>query len=294
MPESPDLSDLKVRATTISSDLAGPDENRIIEIADRTIGIISRAMVHSRYNAIPDEVVHLGREFPDLARLVVARLISRADGDTVSTWPETVRLELVRQGHRILAHCENASNPMGFDDDIVQKDIGIARLALYPCRAQVVERSSGVSLRLLLSKDLASACSLGVALALQGGRRPYYEIHTHTPMLDGFDLAGWTACFEMVADLMVNDRGILGVIGISWFYDPAIEAISPRLAYLRTLPIAGGALFLRSQSTERDAALATATSATRRALYESGQYVPTSFAMIWQRKGLLQWRHRTG
>lgn len=290
MPASPDITSLLIRARHVADAIAARNTPDLRRVAAQALDIIRREMHGTRYNAVPNSLIALGNEYPALPRLVLAMLVADTNIGIISQWPDTVRTELIRQDYRIIASCEDTATTLSFDHDVVQKDLGIARLELYPFRARVVERSSGVPLRLLLTGALPSAISLGIVLLMQGGRRPYYEVHTHTPMLDGFNVEGWTACFEMTADMMEVQQYVKGVIGISWFYDPAIASISPHLAYLHALPLSGGAYLLRCKSSAKDVALATATSATRRTLFESGKYTPTSHAFIWQRKDLLRWR----
>jgi hypothetical protein len=199
--------------------------------------------------------------------------------------PDAVLPELLRQALRILAIDEPS-----LQDDAFLKDLSICLLLSFPCVAQVVEQIGGIPRRALTSGGPGQALRLGAYLVrtgLQAG--PYLEIHTHTPMLDGFNEAGWERCYELVAELLALRPDCPGMVGGSWFYDPALADISPRLAYLADTPIGGGAFRVRLGASAVDAELATATSASRRALVEAGKYVPTKWLLVWPRKALLAW-----
>ena len=80
--------------------------------------------------------------------------------------------------------------------------------------------------------------------------------------------------------------------GTSWFYDPALPAISPRLAYLQSTPLANGAHLVRHGPGADHTARATETSPTRKALVASGSYVPIAGTIMWPRSDLLSWAVR--
>ena len=77
--------------------------------------------------------------------------------------------------------------------------------------------------------------------------------------------------------------------GTSWFYDPQLETVSPRLSYLRARPIERGAFIVRSGTLPFDIQSATAKSENRRRLYEAGKYIPVAYTLLWPREKLLAW-----
>jgi hypothetical protein len=176
----------------------------------------------------------------------------------------------------------------GVGDDIFLKDLGILRAALVPCASHVVFRRSGVPRRLLLSqRPLAMIRALAYFGLRCGGVAPFLENHVHPAMLAHFNPEGRERCYQLVAELLRRWPDSRGLMGLSWYYDPAVSAISPHLAYLRDVPERGGALFLPAGEGEDVVRVAIATSATRRRLYESGGYRPTRYLMAWSRRGLL-------
>ena len=85
--------------------------------------------------------------------------------------------------------------------------------------------------------------------------------------LNEFNEQGWDKCYLRIADLLDLRKDIQGMIGTSWFYDPQLLEISPRLAYLQKCPLERGAFLLRHGTGHFDIEHATMTSKTRRRLY---------------------------
>ena len=253
---------------------------------DAAIELLDRAMPGHGYQDLPDELFDLAGDEPVFPALLAARLLSVvATRRSARRVPDTMLPELRRQAMRILS----LTGP-SLDDDAFRKDLSICLLLSLPCVAQVVEEIGGIPRLALTTGGVGQAMRLGrylVATALRSG--PYLEIHTHTPMLGDFNPAGWERCYELVAELLAPRPEFLGMVGGSWFYDPALAGISPRLAYLADTPINGGAFRVRLGASAEDAELATATSQSRRALVEAGTYVPTRWLLIWPRKALLAW-----
>lgn len=78
---------------------------------------------------------------------------------------------------------------------------------------------------------------------------------------------------------------VRGMWGGSWFYDPALEEVSPRLSYLRKVPAENGAYVFYSNIDIDGGALATSES--RKKAYESGNYLPKSYSLMWPRRAML-------
>jgi hypothetical protein len=124
-------------------------------------------------------------------------------------------------------------------------------------------------------------------LALSGRHQPMFENHVHPEMLDRFDEGGRRAGLGLVACLLRHRPEVLGLMGTSWFYDEAVGRLSPRLAYLREVPLRHGAIFLSAETTEDAAKSALSRSATRRQAAEEGRYRPRNVTLLWPRKSLL-------
>jgi len=177
-------------------------------------------------------------------------------------------------------------------DDHFLKDIRITGGYSVPCGAQDVDLYSSIS-RLSGLKSMVTQRDLrnGWAVVRRGGP-PWFEIHTDPRHTEDFNEEGWERCYRRIADLLVRWPKVKGMVGTSWFYDPQLVAISPRLAYLQTTPLANGALVVRHGPGAIHTERATATSPTRRALVEQGSYVPICCSLLWPRDELLGWARR--
>ena len=283
--------------TEALADIAHAAERRIAELqagrtpdlmrrVDTAVALLDRTMPQRGYSDLPEELSALAADDAGFAPLLAARLLAGiAERRPARALPNAVLPDLRRQAMRILT-----LDAPSLDDDAFRKDLSICLLLSFPCIAQVVEQTGRLPRRALTAGGIGQAMRLAQYLAATGFRSgPYLEIHTHTPMLDGFNPEGWERCYELVAELLALRPNFLGMIGGSWFYDPALAVISPRLTYLADTPIAGGAFRVRFGASESDTELATATSPTRRKLVEEGRYVPTRWLLIWPREAMLAW-----
>lgn len=116
--------------------------------------------------------------------------------------------------------------------------------------------------------------------------------HTNTSRLDEFNEAGWDKFYLRVAEVLTRREHVRGLAMTSWFYDPALLEISPRLAYLQTRPQERGAHLMKHGSSDHAIEFATRTSETRRQAYEKGQYLPTEYSILWGRRELLTWANQ--
>lgn len=289
------LEQLRRDAEACYERLAGRASPEDIEAAREAYQLLVENAARSKYDEIPAQVRTLNRKHERLGGLVMARALSALKGSCMRRGlPGRISLECARQGRRVLETLDTATPPVAsFGDDVFLKDLAIALGSAVPCVARVVDLHSGLPRSLLFGAPSRPRLALLGILLRRGRLAPFLEVHTHTPMLDGFNPAGLRQCYGMIADLLLNDPECLGVIGASWFYDPVVAKISPRLAYVRDIPASGNAVFIARSATQTDAMLATAASPTRRRLFEAGEYVPTAYVMIWRREHLLEWRERS-
>lgn len=203
--------------------------------------------------------------------------------------PARVRGHQSRQFRRILSDQERIVAVCSLDQDLFQKDFGLASLRLYAAAAQLVDYRAGVGRALLMKGGFSDLPRRLTIFARIGGFQPFFEIHTHDFYLDEFTPDGWDECYRCCAELYSVHPRVLGMYGGSWFYDPSLATISPRLAYLRDVPQSGGAHVLFDSVNAQSTKLATSTSPTRKALFDQGSYKPASWALIWPRAGQLAW-----
>lgn len=177
-------------------------------------------------------------------------------------------------------------------EDIV-RDLRLTSTRSIPCGAQIVDNCTYAPKSLYRNNGLVNNLqSLWLFYGRMGGLSPLYRIHTDTRYLKYFNAAGWDECYLNIAEIMRRNPHIRGMIGTSWFYDPQLETISPRLAYLRKRPQENGAYLRYGGPGDVHTERATATSNTRRELYEKGEYIPTCYTLMWARKDLLRWADR--
>jgi len=259
---------------------------QLVQQVDAAVALLDRAMPGRRYQDLPEELDDLAVGDALFPAMLAARLLAGVSARCPARLvPDAVLPELQRQAFRILELQEPS-----LDDDAFRKDLSICLLLSFPCAAQMVEQTGAIPRRTLFTGGPGQALRLGAHLVRTGLRSsPYLEIHAHTPMLGDFNPAGWARCYDLVAELLAMRPQWLGLVSGSWFYDPVLARISPRLSYLADTPLRGGAFRVRLGASAEDARLATATSPTRRALVESGSYVPTRWLLVWPRKPLLAW-----
>lgn len=159
-----------------------------------------------------------------------------------------------------------------------------------PCGARVMDLKSSVPL---------SSVILGVARMRDvrpvfryvsvNGSGVWFRSHTDTGYLDEFSEEGLDRFYLRVAELLKRRKNVRGLVGTSWFYDPLLGKVSPRLGYLFSNATSRGAFCLKHRTTEFDVQMALKTSQTRRRLFEEGKYVPMSYSIIWPREKLLSW-----
>lgn len=179
-----------------------------------------------------------------------------------------------------------------WSNDLFAKDMGICTLRLIPAGAQLVE-ISGVPRRVLFDDPRKIIQNLWFFIFKTRGFKPFYEIHTHLGNLSEFHPDGWHRCYVRIGELLRMNPKIKGMQGGSWFYDPALSEISPRLEYLRSVPCSNGAKIFFLQE-EGGSSSALSKSETRKQLYVEGKYLPKSYLLVWARDDLIHYSERDG
>lgn len=177
-------------------------------------------------------------------------------------------------------------------NDKFSKDLSVCLLRLIPMGAQKVN-VNGIPRRIMIKAGPASGFGMFInILSEMGGFRPLYELHTDehdSSALFEFTPDGWDRFYVRVAAMMELNKDIKGIFGISWFFDPQLERISPRLNFLRERPLQNGGRFFFVTQNKNGSGGALARSATRQRLFEKGEYIPANYILIWPRKQLIQW-----
>lgn len=191
---------------------------------------------------------------------------------------------------RIGAFLSAADGP--YDADHWSKDVRFSLTLSVPAtRTQVIDLSSPLGIGQVFQhvRDGHGLKALGRYLTTPSRKGPWLEVHTESRWLDDFNEDGWNRAWAVAADICRARLYLAGMIGSSWFYDPPLTDISPRLAHLRLNPLNGGAFMIHQGPDEIHTVRAAAASPTRKALIESGDYVARSWLMVWPRRELIAW-----
>jgi hypothetical protein len=197
-------------------------------------------------------------------------------------------LALYPQALAILAQTLTAPGP--YDPDHWAKDVRLVLGLTVPCGAQLVDLHARIGPGEVLRHAVQRSDPLTPLRYLAAtGRGPWAQIHTEQRHLDDFNPAGWDACYVRIARLLERRPELRGMMGSSWFYDPPLRGISPRLAYLQERPLQNGAFLVHQGTGPLYTERATQTSPTRRKLVEAGEYTPRSWILAWPRAAMIRW-----
>jgi hypothetical protein len=131
-------------------------------------------------------------------------------------------------------------------------------------------------------------CLRSVVLRLHG-LGPLFRVHIDERDLSEFDEAGWDRAYLRAAEMLRLYPKTRGTVGTSWTLDPQLDRLSPRLSYARQCQLDHGAFLRREGPSELTTQRALAKSSARRRAYERGEYVPTTYTIVWPRRDLLRW-----
>lgn len=179
-----------------------------------------------------------------------------------------------------------------YDPDYWAKDVRFTLALSVPAsRTQTIDLSSPVGPGQIIRNGLHGHgwSQVFAYLKAKGWRRAWLETHTESRHTVDFTEEGWDRVWASAAAICERRPDLAGVIGSSWFFDPPLETISPRLAYLRLNPLKGGAFIIHQGPGEIHSQRCGATSPTRRAMIEAGEYLPRSWLLVWPRSALLTW-----
>ncbi|WP_336973161.1 hypothetical protein [Sphingobium aromaticiconvertens] len=179
------------------------------------------------------------------------------------------------------------SPPESYDlqDELFIKDLRLVLGLGLPAGASILD----------IRSRLGGTALLGVArrnplwVARTRGQIPCFRLYIDPRYLEDFNRDGMAAYYREAGELLMQHPDVYGFICKSWFMDPQLEQVSPRLGHLSSVPLSAGAFVINSTPTAKDIERATKTSPTRRSLYESGAYRPQATTLVWPRKGMIAW-----
>jgi len=189
-----------------------------------------------------------------------------------------------------LESIDNEPKPYDSTGEFFCKDVRFVLGLSVPCGARVVDMNSCISLQSVILSMIRSTKINGLILYLRkGGTGRWFRGHVESRYVAEFNEKGNDNHYLRVAELLKLQKDIKGFVITSWYYDPQVMKISPRLAYLHDRPRERGAFFLRHGASQRDIENAIKKSTTRRRLHEEGKYKPTCYSMVWPREELIAW-----
>ena len=238
--------------------------------------------------------LELGQE---AERLFLRAALAQGIADLISTRRlDTLPPRLVHNHAKHLQRIATATANDGewYDlaNDLFLKDFGLVTMRLFGAAAQLLDVRCGIPRSLIYAEgSWATPKNILKFLHLRGFK-PFIQIHTHLSYLDEFNEEGWNECYRCCSDLYQIQPELLGMFGGSWFYDPLLAKISPRLNYLRDIPLEGGAELFFVEKGGSAMGNALSTSPSRRELYEAGKYMPTNYMIAWGKKEQSAWASR--
>jgi hypothetical protein len=230
--------------------------------------------------------------FLDINKFVVVDLVLGLEEAIASrNLPDEILTMYPAAASRLLTYVRNSSDlEYSLPNDDFLKDLRFASGLSVPCGTQVVDLRSMIGYRASAGWLLRNPSTLHLRSILRYCQIvPWFRVHTESRYLNDFNESGWDACYIRVAALLRLHPEVLGLVGTSWFYDPQLETLSPRLSYLRLRPVERGAALVWSGTSDFDIRSATAKSENRRRLYAEGKYTPVSYNILWPREKLLAW-----
>lgn len=176
------------------------------------------------------------------------------------------------------------------DNDTFLKDLAVCRLKVYPVGGPWISQISRIRNTLLFSGGFNQFIKLNfLYLVHMKGFYPFYDLHTSNRYIHKFNERNRITCYANIGRFLKVNPHIRGLCGESWFNDPYLKKISPKLSYLYNTPLQNGAMFFRCGTNNTDIQHATAKSKIRLKLYNEGKYIPTSYIFIWPRNKLIKW-----
>lgn len=205
------------------------------------------------------------------------------------TLPRVVRQLYPEWIDRLAAFLTAAADP--YDRDFWAKDVRISLVLSVPgARTQMIDLSSPMGPGQVLRHAREGwGWSVIPAYAAAQAWKPWLEVHTESRELSDFNEAGWDRAWATAAEILKRRPEMAGMLGSSWFYDPPLETISPRLAYLRLNPLRHGAFMVHQGPGDIHTQRAATSSPTRKALIEAGEYTARSWIVAWPRTALIRW-----
>lgn len=268
---------------------------------DSYISDLDRAPPYASYRFVHDAAAHTcqsiverwGREgLEHFHRAVLSRLIAGiSDSIFWQSYPSSIKVCCEYTIRRILGVViAGRSGFFKHSNDLFAKDLAVCRGKLIPCGAELVDPRAGMPRRLLFRQGLRQFARGALCLFHRmKAFRPLYETHWDRRLVAEFNATGYHELYLRIAELLLMNPDMKGLMTSGWWFDPALESISPELKFVGDIPLAHGAclLYVGDEGTTVQDALWL--SPRRTALYRAGRYRPASYVLLWSRNDILAW-----
>ena len=227
--------ELGVDFTKNASEFIAANSGEVVKSHYKHINDAARAITTDVRQKSSAETVRL------FLRLVIIKAILLTITKRLSApLPATLAVNQFRHFERILSGKNMRDEWLDIDTDLFQKEFGVASERLFAAGSQLLDKNCGIPRSIIFKDGLIKALGSFLFLAKLSGFKPFIQIHIHKFNLDNFNENGRNECYQGCVELYEMFPELLGVFGSSWFYDPIVAEISPRLKYLQTIPAKGG------------------------------------------------------
>ncbi|MBN1414615.1 MAG: hypothetical protein JW973_05910 [Bacteroidales bacterium] len=181
-----------------------------------------------------------------------------------------------------------------FSNDKFAKDLGICRLSLIPAGPVLLD-SGWMPLKYFLRRGIVPFIKGLILVMKYRSFVPVLKMHTYITnpiVMSCFNEAGWIKFYENVADMMLLAKHYKGVYCAGWFFDPAMDEVSPEISYIpKQIKMLGGDTFCIGSDSGviKDS---TFMNNNRKKLVQEGKYNPTRYVIFIPRKKLIIWRKK--
>jgi hypothetical protein len=291
-----DIDALIARTGRLSQRLSQGDDGPIVSELFRTFeGFADRGVYNHLPVALLEGVAVIRRrnaaDEPRLLRLLVLhalrQTLARLDGGGALP-PPLVPVALKTLTLLLRAVDTEADERYRVTEDRYVKDLHLARLRLMPLGAQLLDLYQGFSRKpFLLGAGLAGMPGRVLAMRRLGGHAPWHEFHSHDLAMRFFGAKGWEESLRLCIPLLQRQPEVKGIVGVAWWFDPAVGALTPNMAFPYEVSARFGAQFFPFPRDEDAMRNAIHRSPERAALVASGHYVPRPYLMLLTRAALL-------
>jgi hypothetical protein len=134
---------------------------------------------------------------------------------------------------------------------------------------------------------------LARVIGRMGGFGPLFELHVNARRRNRLVLLENEAnlSYYRAARAVEKQPPVRGLLLASWLFCESTARVTPRLEWLRRIPLEGGASISDLGPAPADSGFLIG-SEERRRQYEEGSYRPRTGCVLWPRKALLEWAAR--